>query len=425
MADALQTSTGLQNKYKIQPYSAKYRLCFNRNTFSLMKLIAFCKTRWAACLLTCLLMGGILNLTSCQSSRYLWQAAQGQWQLVSERIALTQLIDDPDTPAQIRTRLQYVQQLREFAEKTLKLPVEGAYQHYVDLRRPFVVWNLFVVPELQFENKTWCYPIAGCVSYQGYFNKSAAVEMAARWQNKGYDTWVGGVRAYSTLGWFDDPVLNTFVLYDPLSLAALLFHELAHRKLYVPGDTTFNESWATAVEQEAVEQFLVNADSTANKSRSTMVENASAHWFGNIPAQSAIASYRRRISERQVFARLVSSAVDELSKIYDSDSDDQQKRLKKAARIDQLRQQYQRAAANGKLSPNYGSWFAGPINNAKLSTVTSYHQWVAGLRFKRQQLNNWDEFYRWSEDLAEHSPAAREEALTELNQRALMFRDAD
>jgi len=391
-----------------------------------MKLIVFRKTRWAACLLTCLLIGGILTLTSCQSSRYLWQAAQGQWQLVSERIAVAQLIDDPDTPAQISTRLQYVQQLREFAEQSLKLPVAGAYQHYVDLQRPFVVWNLFVVPELKFENKTWCYPIAGCVSYQGYFNKSDAVESATRWQKRGYDTWIGGVRAYSTLGWFDDPVLNTFLFYDPLSLAALLFHELAHRQFYVPGDTTFNESWATAVEQEAVEQFLVSSYRPAcQDSTSKPEEHSSSSSCAAIARQNTIASYRLRARERQEFTELIAATVTALASLYDSKLEDKAKRSAKNALIDRLRQQYRQALSAGRLSKRYAAWFSGPINNAKLSTVTNYHQWVPGLRFQYRQLNNWEEFYQWSATLADLSPTARQEVLTELNQRALMVRVSD
>ena len=182
--------------------------------------------------------------------------------MLNDRQAIAQLIEDPNTPVDLKTQLQLVLELRAFAQSELQLPVEGQYSHYVNLERHAVVWNVFVAPELSLEPKTWCYPIAGCAAYRGYFSEQGAREYAVEFADEGYDTYVGGVAAYSTLGWFNDPVLNTFVYWEEPQLADLIFHELAHQLLYVPGDTQFNESFATTVAMEGVQRWMQKRNNT-------------------------------------------------------------------------------------------------------------------------------------------------------------------
>jgi len=385
-----------------------------------MKLAAFCNGLHARWVILGLLILSLVTTAACQSTQYLWQAALGQWHIVAASKPITELLQDTSTPEQLVSRLSFIKSARDYAERRLGLPVGDAYHDYADLERPFVVWNLVVAPELSFDNKTWCYPVAGCVTYQGYFQQADAQAAAQHWQQHGFDTHVGGVTAYSTLGWFDDPVLNTFIHYDLVSLAALLFHELAHRRLYVEDDTTFNESWATAVEQEAVEQFVADRLSATNKVRDDhSAQQASQHI---LIKRDEVARYQKRFAERKVFVELVENTVNQLKQVYLGNSDDEHKRKTKAELLNQLRSQYFQAVDQQRLSLGYRNWFADGLNNARLSTVTSYHQWVPGLRWQIQQLQHeWKVFYQWSEVLAELDKADRDQALQQLNRQAKLL----
>ncbi len=350
-----------------------------------------------------LLLCGTLALSGCQSASFLWQAFQGQWEILSERQSIDDLLVADETPQGLKSKLRYVIKVRQFAEEKLKLPVGEAYLDYVDLHRPDVVWNLFVAPELNINSHTWCYPVAGCVAYQGYFNQAAAENAQQDWEQQGWDTYVGGIAAYSTLGWFDDPILNTFINYDRISLAALLFHELAHRRLYLPGETTFNESWATAVEQAAIEDFL----------------ETTAESIGDPMLDSALQRYRQRFQDQQVFVGLVQQSIKELEELYKQPLPDMEKRKQKATILQDLRDRYHRAVDEGRILTDYSGWIDAPLNNAKLLTVASYYQWVPGLRYQLQSMkNNYMQFYQWSEALIDLPADLREKRLQELNQQA-------
>lgn len=384
-----------------------------------MKMAAFLSVYRHKCILAALLLAFLLVLSACQSTQFLWQAARGQWQIVVSGRPLQEVISDPATSPETVSQLQFVQLLRNYAEQQLYLPVNNSYNEFVDLKRRFVVWNLFVTPELALTNETWCYPIAGCVAYQGYFDEPAALEAAQQWQQKNFDTHIGGVTAYSTLGWFDDPVLNTFLFYNPVSLAGLLFHELAHAQLYVPNDTTFNESWATAVEQEAVEQFVndFSEPSALASPASGLADTADKHpGEGNTSLSPALISqYKAGYADRQFFVALVQETIAKLAKVYDSDATEAQKRKLKADLLTQLRQSYLQAVDEKKISNRYLNWFAAPLNNAKLSTVSNYQQWVPALRFKIRSLErNWLSFYQWSAEIAELEHTERNALLEEL-----------
>jgi predicted aminopeptidase len=192
----------------------------------------------------------IVQLAGC-NPLYLLQATAGQMELLRLRRPVADVIADPSTAVPVREALQGSAAMLEFAHTTLLLPDNGAYRHYADLRRPFAVWNVFAAPEFSLELRRWCFPVAGCVGYRGYFEESAARDYAARLARGGEDTYVAGVAAYSTLGYFADPLLNTVITLPSAQLAGLLFHELAHQLIYVPDDTAFNESFARFVEQDA------------------------------------------------------------------------------------------------------------------------------------------------------------------------------
>ena len=187
---------------------------------------------------------------------YLLQSAQGQLALMSKREPISRVIDKPSTPPGLRAQLQAVTEIRDFAIRQLGLPDNGSYRSYADLGRQYVVWNVVAAPEFSVDPKEWCYPIVGCVDYRGYFSERRARRFGARLRSQGFDVAVGGVAAYSTLGHFNDPILNTMMGWDDVELAAIVFHELTHQLLYVPNDSSFNEALATTVEEEGVRRWL-------------------------------------------------------------------------------------------------------------------------------------------------------------------------
>ena len=187
--------------------------------------------------------------------------------VMAKRHSIARLATDPTTPEALRLRLATVEQIRRFSVLHLGLPDNGSYRSYADLERDFVVWNVFASPEFSLQPLRWCYALVGCLNYRGYFKRRDAVKFASKLRAQGHDVFVGGVAAYSTLGWFKDPVLNTMLRWDDARLAEVIFHELAHQKLYVRGDTPFNEAFATAVAKIGVERWLEKDMATTVRQR--------------------------------------------------------------------------------------------------------------------------------------------------------------
>ncbi|MFB3078000.1 MAG: aminopeptidase, partial [Lysobacterales bacterium] len=249
----------------------------------------------------------------------------------------------------------------------------------------YVVWNVFVAPELSLQAKTWCYPIVGCADYRGYFSENSARAYSDRMAARGFDTYVGGVSAYSTLGWLNDPVLNTFVFREELKLAELIFHELAHQLLYLPGDTMFNESFATTVAREGVRRWVLHQDDAG-------------HYT----------SYQTRMQQHDDFIRLLGNYRDMLASVYESSSGDDVKRRGKAELINQLRQDYDSLLQEWGGSLPYTEWIAAPINNAKLNSVALYHNLVPGLeRLLAEENYQLSNFYVRCRQLRKLTPAER------------------
>src|ERR1700683_4876474 len=203
------------------------------------------------CVLCVLVLIGV-SLNGC----YLLESAQGQLALMSTRRPIARVVADPRTPADVRKQLEAVAQIREFATRDLHLPDNGSYRTYADVGRPYVVWNVFAAPEFSVDPKEWCYPIVGCVAYRGYFVERRARRFADKLRRRGLDVAVGGVAAYSTLGHFNDPILNTMLGWSDVELASIIFHELTHQMIYVANDADFNEALATTVEEEGVRRWL-------------------------------------------------------------------------------------------------------------------------------------------------------------------------
>jgi predicted aminopeptidase len=289
-------------------------------------------------------------LVSCETVGYYSQAARGQLTIVFGREDIQRLIERQDLSDELADKFARVMDIREFAESELGLPVGGNYSSYVDIEREHVVWNVFAAPEFSVEPVNWCYPIAGCVAYRGYFSELSALRYAAKLEEDGLDVYTGGVDAYSTLGWFEDSLLSTVLNRADYQLAGLIFHELAHQLVYLPGDTTFNESFATAVEREGVRRWLAKSNKDSN-------------------IAAALLDYDRQ----QQFVDLVTDYRDRFESLYQLDLNASSMRSQKLELQQMLREEYATLKQQWQGYEGYDGWFSRSLNNAQLSTVASYN----------------------------------------------------
>ncbi|WP_079230228.1 aminopeptidase [Pseudomonas putida] len=335
------------------------------------------------------LLGAFL-LNGCSTIGYYGQLAEGQWQLLRARQPVDRVIADPASSPRLRDRLVHAEKARVFASEQLKLPDNRSYRLYADLQRPYVVWNVFATPELSLQPVTHCFPVAGCVAYRGYYRQGAARGAAALMRQQGLDVYVSGVEAYSTLGWFDDPILSSMVGWGDERLATLIFHELAHQRFYVQDDTEFNESFATFVEQEGTRQWRA------------------ARGLAPISAN--------QLQQSDQFTRLVLASRERLQAIYAGPQDDAHKRVAKQAEFERLRAEYKQVRdSQWNGDKRYDAWIYAPLSNAKLLPFGLYDQWVPAFAALFREVNgDWGVFYERVEALGRLPIEERKAALRRL-----------
>jgi predicted aminopeptidase len=306
-----------------------------------------------------LIVALVLALTQSSgcSPVYLVQATEGQMAIVRARRPVHEVLADPATPPDLRLKLEGAQDALRFAHSVLALPDNGSYRQYADLHRSFAVWNVFAAPEFSLALRTWCFPIAGCVAYRGYFEEQRAREFAEERSAGGDDVYVGGAAAYSTLGFFRDPLLSTVVRLPDTAVAGLIFHELAHQQLYVTGDTVFNESFATLVEQEGM-----------------------IRWLESRKDQAGLCTFLHGLDRERDVHGLLGEARARLTAVYRSGGSADSRRAAKVAEVERLRERYRELRAGWRQPPYFDGWFSGPINNATLGAVAAYDQLVGTLR---------------------------------------------
>lgn len=337
----------------------------------------FLKQPVVICLMVC--------LTGCANFSYYTQAVSGQMDVWRRAQPIHTLIADADTQPKLRHILARVVELREFASGELKLPRNQSYTYYADLKRPYAVWNVFAAPELSITLKKWCFIQAGCVSYRGYFSQDDANRYADKLKKQGYDVYVGGVRAYSTLGWFDDPILNTFIDYSETELARLIFHELAHQVVYVPGDSVFNESFATAVEYEGVKRWFKQHGSVADQTNFNTEQGVNA-----------------------IFTELVLKYRGQLHAMFNSKIGDGEKRLAKQRIFYELQAAFQQLKVASPGLSRYDRWFAQAPNNARLATVSIYTQLLPAFQaLLRRENGDMDQFFQAVKEMSKLSTVER------------------
>lgn len=322
-----------------------------------MKLTRPAPPRRAAFAALPLLLLLLLPLAGCSTAGYYAQAVSGHLGLMAAREPIEEVIADPATPAAVRERLELAQAARHFAVTELGLPDNGSYTRYVQLDRPAVVYNVYAAPAFSLEPKRWCFPVAGCVVYRGYFKRAAAERSAAGLEAEGWDTWVGGASAYSTLGRFEDPVLSSMLYRDDARLAGLLFHELAHQRLYVKDDSAFNEAFATAVEEEGVRRWLLAAGRADD-----------------------LAAWHASRQRAEAFRLLLARARGRLQVLYASGASEPELRAGKAAAFAQLEAEYRALKTSWNGWTGFDRWFDGPLNNARLIPSATYRALVPAFR---------------------------------------------
>ena len=343
----------------------------------------------------------LAGMHGCANFQYYAQSVGGQMRILGAQRPIEELLADPNTPAGLQRKLQSVLSMREFATRALALPDNDSYRYYADVKRPFVLWNVFATPEFSTKLKTWCFPIAGCVSYRGYFSKDRAEEFAADAQRQGHDVFVGGVPAYSTLGWFHDPVLNTVLNRSDTDLAGLIFHELAHQVVYVRDDSAFNESFATAVELEGVRR-----------------------WLGENGSPEKLAAYSLAKSRHAEFSALVIAYRDRLELLYQQEMSDTDKRRRKAELFQALHDDYATLKRGWNGYTGFDRWFARDLNNAHLASVSTYTQLVPGFQaLLAEHGGDLGAFYRAAKQLSKRSKAERTAQLDAAHVGALTHQD--
>ena len=334
----------------------------------------------------------LLGLSSCSEVGYYAQCVKGEVSLLAKRRPIKTILSDPKTAPALKAKLATVLKIRRFASRQLDLPRNGSYRSYADLGRPFAVWNVVAAPRFSLTPRRWCFPVAGCVSYRGYFSKASAEDFAAGLRLQGDDVYLYGVTAFSTLTWFDDPVLNTFVDLPTPELASLIFHELAHQKLYVRGDSSFDEAFAQTVEIEG-----------------------GLRWIRDHGDQRQKEAFLLRYHRQEQFVDLLLATRNKLARFYASSKPAAVMAAGKRRIFARLRAAYQRQKAAWGGYSGYDRWMASDLNNAKLASISTYRTLVPAFQeLLAQKEGKLPAFYRAAAHIGHLSPVARQAAMNRL-----------
>lgn len=309
---------------------------------------------------------------------------------MNKRVDISTLLKNPDLDTELRSRLLLVQKIRTFSIEALALPDNGSYTNYAKLNRPYVLKNLFAAPEFSTRLLSWCYPIAGCASYRGYYDEDLLAEFVASLKKDATDIHIGEVPAYSTLGWFDDPILSSFINWPDAQLAGLIFHELTHQRLYVDNDTLFNESLASAVQQMGTER-----------------------WLESIKKNIEIDQFQRSIQYRHAVVNLIEKTRNELDTLYKTNHSPKMKRQQKQNILDIAIERHGTLAKSFNHKGGYTRWFASGLNNAKLASIAAYNSHVpAFINMMDTQQGSFEKFFDYVESISELPKQKRDNCLS-------------
>ena len=325
-------------------------------------------------------------LTSCANLGYYWHTAKGHMAIMDKRVVINDLLTDPELDPTLKQRLELVKKIRRFAIDRLALPESGSYTVYVQLDRPYALQNLFAAPEFSTRLLSWCYPFAGCTNYRGFYEQQRLDDFVKTLKVDNNDVHIGNVPAYSTLGWFDDPVLSSFIDWPDHRLAGLLFHELTHQRIYIDDDSKFNESLATAVQQAGIRLWLSRHQQT-----------------------EVLEKFDRSLKYRRDVVLLIESARNQLSELYSSDLSDESKRQGKQETFTRIRQQYQDISIKHNYRDGFARWFKAELNNAKLGSVSTYNALIpAFVSMIEAHDNDFERFFDYAEKIGDMGQEKRD-----------------
>lgn len=316
-------------------------------------------------------------LQGCSTAGYYWEKVQGHYEIVDKQQPVQDVIDNPETPSIVRERLINTQAARNFASVALQLPDNDSYRNYADIGRDYVVWTVVATPPYSVKAKEWCFIIVGCLSYRGYFSKQRAEEFAEELIKQNMDVYVSGTKAYSTLGWFDDPLLNTMLYRSEAYRVGIIFHELAHQKIYVEDDTSSNEAFATAVELEGVKA-----------------------WFSQPEKKHEYKNYIISRQRDDDFKKMLKQARGQLNELYETNVKKEILEEKKAYIFRQLQESYKKFKQRWNNYSGYDKWMAKKLNNAHLALVATYNDRIPAFRnLFKQSGSDFKLFYQKVEKL--------------------------
>jgi len=320
----------------------------------------------------------LVYVSGCSTIDYYHQSISGHFNLISKRERIVDIVNDPTRDEKLITQLHLVEELRSFASDWLKLPDNDSYRSYVQLDKPYVTWNVFAAPEFSGTLQQWCFLVVGCVPYRGYFDEVEANSYAEQLSEQGLDVYVAGVPAYSTLGWFDDPLLSSMLDRGEIVAAAYIFHELAHQQFYLKGDGAFNEAFATAVEEIGVLEWLQQQDRGQDVQR-----------------------YDDWLIQKSIFSEFVKSSRDEFEVLYQQEYDIEKMQAEKEILISEMRRKFANLSSENNQIARYSKWMAGPLNNAQLGAISLYRELLPSFRriFGVCE-NDLDRFYGYVERIA-------------------------
>ena len=327
--------------------------------------------------------------TGCSTIDYYHQSISGHFSLLSKRVPIAGIVNDSTRDEKLIEQLLLAQQLRSFASSTLKLPDNNSYKSYVQLGRHYVTWNVYAAPEFSSRLQQWCFLVIGCLSYRGYFDEHDAQRYAAHLANQGLDVYIAGSPAYSTLGWFDDPLLSTMFNRGEIVTAAYIFHELAHQQVYVKGDSAFNEAFATTVEELGVRAWL--------------------HHHGRL---AELNNYVVWLEQKTLFSTFIKNARQELKQLYAQGLTKQAMQTAKQNKIADIKHWFAELSDQNKQLSRYAKWMSAPLNNAQLGTIGLYRDAVPA--FKRISAvcgHDFERFYKRIKEIGNLSHALRRQTL--------------
>ena len=342
-----------------------------------------------------LIISCVLLLQGCSSVAYYWEKIQGQAEILNKQQPIQEVIDNPQTPESLRVLLVNAQQARTFASDTLLLPDNNSYRNYVDVGRDYVVWTVVATPPYSIEPKEWCFFIVGCLSYRGYFSQQAAEEFATDLKAQGMDVYVSGAKAYSTLGWFDDPLLSTMLYKSEAYRVGIIFHELAHQKTYVDNDTAFNEAFATTVELEGIKT-----------------------WFKQTNEQKKLELYLISRKRDKDFKKLLTQTREALKQFYAKNKLPEELQKGKQNIFAKLQLAYKNFKQRWNNYTGYDKWFTKPVNNPRLALVATYNDWLPAFsKLLEDSKRDYRQFYKKVAALTELDKEQRNTKLEELMSR--------